>query len=248
MCVSLVPNLMTELMEGPIEENEEKDSLVPDDRVYATLRRVRNSIRHLKRSEDLIIRFLASLPHSQEWMGYSTFEKYYVLNVLSYPEAQESLKSIDSAVSSKNAFRYSLPLDLFEGKVDTVHAFIPGLKNALKDNNVFEPLFNYILRLGGITSDAEAGTLLRVFTGYPVENANDRAKWETDYHILYYLVKHMFAAKGSYAKMKECIEITYPSDAERKTAERSPSSYADRVSGADASSILETLSRLSKVF
>lgn len=178
------------------------------------------------------------------WLDLRPFiEKYGKTTISVTPDVHEV-----NVVSLSKDYHFVLPYDLFGGKVDTVHAFIPGLKNALKDNGVFEPLFNYILRLGGITSDAEAGALLRVFTGYPVENANDRAKWETDYHILYYLVKHMFAAKGTYAKMKECIEITYPSDAERKTAERSPSSYADRVSGAEASSILETLSRLSKVF
>ena len=154
----------------------------------------------------------------------------------------------ESVVSLSKDYHFVLPEDLFTGKVDTIHVFIPGLKNALKDNEVFEPLFNYILRIGGICSDEEAGALLRVFTGYPVENASDKAKWETDYHILYYLVKHMFAAKGAYAKMMECIDISYPSEAERKKAEKAPSSYADRISGADASSILETLSRLSKVF
>ena len=145
-------------------------------------------------------------------------------------------------------YHYSLPLNLFEGKVDTEHTFIPGLKTALKDNEVFGCLFNYILRLGGICTDKEAGALLRVFTGYPVENANDKAKWETDYHILYYLVKYMFTPKKSYVKMSECIDIYYPSDDERQKAEKSPSSYAERISGDDAPSIIETLHRLSDVF
>ena len=177
--------------------------------------------------------------------------------ILLSPEEQKEIEnevhgvntdSIPTISQVLKEYHYTLPLDLFEGKVDTVHTFIPGLKTALKDKEVFERLFNYILRLGGISSVEEAGALLRVFTGYPVEKASDKAKWGTDYHILYYLVKHMFAAKGTYAKMMECIDITYPSEAERKKAEKAPSSYADRISGADASSILETLSRLSQVF
>ena len=87
-----------------------------------------------------------------------------------------------------------------------------------------------------------------MFTGYPVENANDRAKWEADYHILYYLVKYMFTPKTSYVKMRECIDITYPSDDERQKAEKSPSSYAERISGSKGPSIIETLHRLSSVF
>ena len=145
-------------------------------------------------------------------------------------------------------YKFILPADLFSGKVDINLAFIPGLKNALKDFEVFEPLFNFILRLGSICTDKEAGALLRVFTGYPVENANDKAKWETDYHILYYLVKNMFTPKKSYVKMSECIDIYYPSEDERQKAEKSPSSYAERISGNDAPSIIETLHRLSRVF
>ena len=154
----------------------------------------------------------------------------------------------DNALSPSEDYHFVLPEDLFTGRVDTVHVYIPGLKNALKDNEVFESLFNYILRLGGIGSDEDAGALLRVFTGYPVENANDRAKWETDYHILLYLVKYMFTPKKSYVKMSECIDIYYPSDEERQRAEKSPSSYAERISGDDAPSIIETLHRLSDVF
>ena len=182
-------------------------------------------------------RLLSGLVNSLDIQPF--FEKYGV-----YVESVPSL----SPNGDLRLYRFYCPKDLFNGAVDTNHDYIPGLKNNLKDVAVFEPLFNYILRLGGIRSDEEAGALLRVFTGYPVENANEKARWGTDYHILYYLVKHMFAAKGAYAKMMECIDITYPSEAERKKAEKAPSSYADRISGSDASSILETLSRLSKVF
>ena len=202
----------------------------------------------MNHATDMLIRFLASLPHDHKWLDYFEFERNYVLNALAIPEVQEPLKSIEKAASCTNDSLYTLPLDLFEGKVDTVHTFIPGLKTALKDMEVFERLFNYILRLGGINSVEEAGALLRVFTGYPVDNASDKAKWKTDYHILLYLVKNMFTPKKSYVKMSECIDIYYPSDDERQRAEKSPSSYAERISGDDAPSIIETLHRLSDVF
>lgn len=150
--------------------------------------------------------------------------------------------------NNQREYHYSLPEDLFDGKVDYMHEYIPGLKNCLKTLDVFGPIFNYILRIGKVTQDEEAGALLRVFTGYPVEKASTRAKWESDYHILFYIVKYMFTSKTLYVKMRECIDITYPSDEERQKAERSPSSYAERISGNDAPYIIETLSRLSSVF
>lgn len=201
---------------------------------------------------------LEGLGRLTQYYYYCLFEKWpSKIPILLSPEEQKEIEDGNHGVNADNnppisqglkEYHYTLPLDLFEGKVDTVHAFIPGLKNDLKDNDVFEPLFNYILRLGGITSDAEAGALLRVFTGYPVENANDRAKWETDYHILLYLVKYVFTPKKSYVKMSECIDIYYPSDDERQKAESKPSSYAERIGGDDAPSIIETLYRLSDVF
>ena len=141
-------------------------------------------------------------------------------------------------------FNFIIPDDLFSRSVDTTHLYIPGLKRELKDISVFSRLFDFILKLGGITSDDEAGALLRAFTGYPVENANDKATWNGDYHILYYLVKNMFTAKKSYSAMKQCIDISYPSDDERRKAEKSPSSYAERIGGDDAPYIIETLHRL----
>ena len=201
---------------------------------------------------------LEGLGRLTQYYYYCLYEKWpSKIPILLSPEEQKEIEDGNHGVNADNnppisqglkEYHYTLPLDLFEGKVDTVHAFIPGLKNDLKDNDVFEPLFNYILRLGGITSDAEAGALLRVFTGYPVENANDRAKWETDYHILLYLVKYVFTPKKSYVKMSECIDIYYPSDDERQKAESKPSSYAERIGGDDAPSIIETLHRLSDVF
>ena len=154
----------------------------------------------------------------------------------------------ESAYADLAGFHFALPEDLFSGKVDIRHDFIPGLKNVLKTIDVFSPLFNYILNLGGINSNKEAGALLRTFTGYPVEDADEKAKWGTDYHILYYLIKYMFTPKKSYVKMSKCIDIYYPSDDERLKAERSPSSYAERISGSDAPSVIETLYRLSGVF
>ena len=145
----------------------------------------------------------------------------------------------ESTYADLSGFHFTLPEDLFSGKVDIRHDYIPGLKNALKTIDVFSPLFNYILSLGGINSNKEAGALLRSFTGYPVEDADDKAKWGTDYHILYYLVKYMFTPKKSYVKMSECIDINYPSDDERLKAEKSPSSYAERISGSDAPSVIE---------
>ena len=62
------------------------------------------------------------------------------------------------------------------------------------------------------------------------------------------LVKYMFTPKKSYVKMRECIDIYYPSDDERKRAENKPSSYAERISGDNSFYIKETLYRLSSVF
>lgn len=214
---------------------------------------------------------------SKEWDLFFPFEKKYIIDLLDSQEAMPYLEELKkqeisddvsvthTAISLKTStrtgdnpsestnedfagFHFPLPADLFSGKVDIRHDFIPGLKNALKTVEVFSPLFNYILNLGGINSDQEAGALLRTFTGYPVEDADDKAKWGTDYHILYYLVKYMFTPKKSYAKMSECIDIYYPSDDERLKAEKSPSSYAERISGSDAPSVIETLYRLSGVF
>ena len=182
-------------------------------------------------------RLLSGLVNSLDIQPF--FEKYGV-----YVESVPSL----SPNGDLRLYRFYCPKNLFDGTVDTNHDYIPGLKNNLKDVAVFEPLFNYILRLGGIRSDEEAGALLRVFTGYPIENASDKAKWEADYHILLYLVKYMFTPKKSYVKMSECIDIYYPSGDERQRAEKSPSSYAERISGDDAPSIIETLHRLSDVF
>lgn len=156
-------------------------------------------------------------------------------------------RNVSQTVESKS-FHYALQDGLFDGVVDTNNQYIPGLKRELRDHDLFERLFNFILQLGGITSSEEAGALLRSFTGYPVENASQRAKWETDYHILYYLVKYMFTPKKSYVSMSQCIDIYYPSDDEKRKAEKSPSSYAERISGDDAPYIIETLSRLSSVF
>ena len=156
-----------------------------------------------------------------------------------------------SVISSNknNVIQYTLPDDLFDGKkVDIVYGYIPGLRESLRSIDEFGPLFNFILRAGGISTNEEAGALLRVFTGYPVENASQKAKWEADYHILYYLVKYMFTPKKSYVSMSQCIDIYYPSDDEKRKAEKSPSSYAERISGDDAPYIIETLSRLSSVF
>ena len=213
---------------------------------------------------------------TEEWNQYYPFETKYVQDLLDNQFALPYLTElrnrnsdvvfeVQSVVGNKSSthaeespsefscgdlagFQYSLPDDLFSGKVDIRHDFIPGLRNALKTIDVFSPLFNYILGLGGINSNKEAGALLRTFTGYPVDDADDKAKWRTDYHILYYLVKYMFTPKKSYAKMSECIDIYYPSDDERLKAERSPSSYAERISGSDAPSVIETLYRLSGVF
>lgn len=180
---------------------------------------------------------------SQEWQ-----EK--IIRECSTPELAEApvLDSSNRAVEV-SGYQYSLPGDLFEGnKVDIIYGYIPGLKDALKSEEVFGPLFAFILRIGGVSTDEEASALLRAFTGYPVENANQKAKWEADYHILYYLVKYMFTPKKSYVSMFQCIDIYFPSDDERQKAEKSPSSYAERISGDDASYIIETLSRLSSVF
>lgn len=168
-----------------------------------------------------------------------------ILRPISKMPGRENPK--DMGNNSTN-WAYRLSDDLFDGRVDTSHVYISGLKNDLKSTEAFSPLFNYILSLGGINSDEEAGALLRAFTGHPVENANEKASWMADYHILYYLVKYMFTPKSKFVIMSECIDIHYPSDDERQKAEKSPSSYAERISGDDASSIIETLYRLSDVF
>lgn len=163
-------------------------------------------------------------------------------------QVQTSIELSSKEVLSKEPPSYKLPSDLFDGKVDTTNAYIPGLKNDLKSVEKFEQLFDFILNIGGITSEEEAGALLRAFTGYPIENANQKAKWESDYHILFYLVKYMFTPKERYVKMSQCIDIYYPSEDERRKAEKFPSSYAERIGGDDAPYIIETLNRIYSVF
>lgn len=192
----------------------------------------------------LMTRF--GIPYGERFFSYA---QEYIDAIFEVPETGSVMEELMGVTSiDLKAYHYPLPDGLFNGAVDTVHEYIPGLKNELKDKEKFALLFDYILRIGGICTDQEAGALLRAFTGYPVENAKEKAKWGTDYHIVYYLVKYMFTPKKSYVKMRECIDIYYPSDDERQRAEKSPSSYAERIGGDDAPSIIETLHRLSDVF
>ena len=192
----------------------------------------------------LMTRF--GIPYGERFFYYA---QEYIDAIFEVPETGSVMEELMGVTSiDLKAYHFPLPDGLFNGAVDTIHEYIPGLKNELKDKEKFALLFDYILRIGGICTDQEAGALLRAFTGYPVENAKEKAKWGTDYHIVYYLVKYMFTPKKSYVKMRECIDICYPSDDERQRAEKSPSSYAERIGGDDAPSIIETLHRLSDVF
>lgn len=218
----------------------------------------------IKTQMALILAELQDSSKGEQWQQYYPFEQKFITDILNsegtillmnelkeqnfYSMPFESLVNKEGGTTCFSIDDYSIPEDLFGGKVDISHNFIPGLKNSLKPIEVFAPLFRFILSLGGICSNKEAGALLRVFTGYPVYDANEKAKWNADYHILYYLVKYMFTPKTSYVKMRECIDITYPSDDERQKAEKSPSSYAERISGSKGPSIIETLYRLSSVF
>ena len=186
------------------------------------------------------------IPYGERFFSYA---KEYIDAIFEVPDTASVIEELMGITSiDLNAYHYPLPDGLFNGAVDTVHGFIPGLKNELKDIEKFSLLFDFILRLGGICTDQEAGALLRAFTGYPVENANEKAKWGTDYHIVYYLIKYMFTPKKSYVMMRECIDIYYPSDDDRRQAEKAPSSYAERISGDNSFYIKETLYRLSSVF
>lgn len=186
------------------------------------------------------------IPYVERFFSYA---KEYIDAIFEVPDTAPVIEELMGVTSiDLNAYHYPLPDGLFNGAVDTVHGFIPGLKNELKDLEKFSLLFDFILRLGGICTDQEAGALLRAFTGFPVENANKKAKWGTDYHIVYYLVKYMFTPKKSYVMMRECIDIYYPSDDDRRQAEKAPSSYAERISGDNSFYIKETLYRLSSVF
>ena len=137
---------------------------------------------------------------------------------------------------------YKVPDDIFnpQKRVDDtiyVHSLHPDVTDKQNSVELFQKLFNYVLKWGFINDNADQGAMLTLLTGYAIQGSSGTAKWCCDKYmprVLYYIVKYISKSSSKYDSLES---VSFYSD-DKKTQNRIESDLYSIRQGSNISQIV----------